>query len=113
MKAIKPIKASEEIFNDYGPLPRSDLLRRYGYVTGNYAQYDVVEFSFDVVCRVKGYESAEPGPENPAVRILYPSPASVAKCANVPLSLNIWKSWTYSNTDIQSQGLYLENRCQT
>lgn len=43
MKSIMPIPAGEEIFNDYGPLPRSDLLRRYGYITQNYAQYDVVE----------------------------------------------------------------------
>ncbi|KAF2715002.1 SET domain-containing protein [Pleomassaria siparia CBS 279.74] len=46
MKAIKPIVAGDEIFNDYGPLPRSDLLRRYGYITENYAQYDVVEIPF-------------------------------------------------------------------
>ena len=46
MKALKPINAGEEIFNDYGPLPRSDLLRRYGYITDNYAQYDVVEIPF-------------------------------------------------------------------
>jgi SET domain-containing protein 6 len=45
MKAIKPIKAGEELFNDYGPLPRSDLLRRYGYTSDRYSQYDVVEFS--------------------------------------------------------------------
>lgn len=43
MRAIKPIRAGEEIFNDYGQLPRSDLLRRYGYITPNYVQYDVVE----------------------------------------------------------------------
>ncbi|KAH7087597.1 hypothetical protein FB567DRAFT_442801 [Paraphoma chrysanthemicola] len=49
MKALKPIRAGEEIFNDYGPLPRSDLLRRYGYVTDNYAQYDVVEIPMDLV----------------------------------------------------------------
>jgi SET domain-containing protein 6 len=49
MKALKAIKAGEEIFNDYGPLPRSDLLRRYGYVTDNYAQYDVVEISMELV----------------------------------------------------------------
>jgi SET domain-containing protein 6 len=49
MKALKPIRAGEEIFNDYGPLPRSDLLRRYGYVTDNYAQYDVVEINMDLV----------------------------------------------------------------
>jgi SET domain-containing protein 6 len=49
MKALKPIKAGEEIFNDYGPLPRSDLLRRYGYITENYAQYDVVEIPHNLV----------------------------------------------------------------
>lgn len=52
MKALKPIKAGEEIFNDYGPHPRSDLLRRYGYVTDNYAQYDVVEIPMELVSDV-------------------------------------------------------------
>ncbi|KAI8940807.1 hypothetical protein NX059_002070 [Plenodomus lindquistii] len=52
MKALKSVKAGEEIFNDYGPLPRSDLLRRYGYVTNNYAQYDVVEIPMDLVSEV-------------------------------------------------------------
>ncbi|KAL1608453.1 Ribosomal lysine N-methyltransferase 4 [Paraconiothyrium brasiliense] len=51
MKALKAIQTEEEIFNDYGPLPRSDLLRRYGYVTENYAQYDVVEIQFDLVAQ--------------------------------------------------------------
>jgi SET domain-containing protein 6 len=45
MRAIKPIKSGEEILNDYGQLPRSDLLRRYGYVTDKYAIYDVAELS--------------------------------------------------------------------
>ncbi|KAF1946996.1 SET domain-containing protein [Clathrospora elynae] len=52
MKALKPIKAGEEIFNDYGPLPRSDLLRRYGYITDNYAQYDVVEIPMELVTEI-------------------------------------------------------------
>src|SRR5437764_5012574 len=56
MKALKPIKAGEEIFNDYGPLPRSDLLRRYGYVTDNYAQYDVVEIPTDLISEVLIHE---------------------------------------------------------
>lgn len=43
MRATKPIKYGEEILNDYGQLPRSDLLRRYGYITDNYSAYDVVE----------------------------------------------------------------------
>ncbi|KNG48379.1 set domain-containing protein [Stemphylium lycopersici] len=52
MKALKPIQAGEEVLNDYGPLPRSDLLRRYGYVTDNYAQYDVVEIPADLVSEI-------------------------------------------------------------
>ncbi|KAE9962716.1 hypothetical protein BLS_010104 [Venturia inaequalis] len=49
MKAIQPIPKGSEIFNDYGPLPRSDLLRRYGYITDNYTQYDVAEILLDMV----------------------------------------------------------------
>lgn len=48
------ISAGQQIFNDYGPLPRSDLLRMYGYLTENYAQYDVVEFSHDLLLEVAG-----------------------------------------------------------
>ncbi|EAW08682.1 ribosomal lysine N-methyltransferase [Aspergillus clavatus NRRL 1] len=59
MKAIKPIAAGDEIFNDYGELPRSDLLRRYGYVTDNYAPYDVIEASLDQICRSAGLENAD------------------------------------------------------
>ena len=49
MKAIRAIQKGEEIFNDYGPLPRADVLRRYGYVTENYAKYDVVEISLELI----------------------------------------------------------------
>ncbi len=45
MRSIRKIKEGEEIYNDYGPLPRSDLLRRYGYITDNYTVYDVAELS--------------------------------------------------------------------
>ena len=45
MRTIKPITSGEELFNDYGSLPRSDLLRRYGYITDGYSIYDVVEVS--------------------------------------------------------------------
>ena len=43
MKALRAIEPEEEIYNDYGPLPRSDLLRLYGYITPRYSQYDVVD----------------------------------------------------------------------
>lgn len=63
MAALKPIKNGEQIWNDYGPLPRSDLLRRYGYVTENYARYDVVELStemmIDVATRSRSMTSEE------------------------------------------------------
>lgn len=51
MKTIKAVKSGEELYNDFGPLPRADLLRRYGYVTENYAKYDVVEISSDLIKR--------------------------------------------------------------
>ncbi|KAL4898554.1 hypothetical protein BDV59DRAFT_6164 [Aspergillus ambiguus] len=59
MKAIKPIAKGEEIFNDYGEIPRADLLRRYGYVTDNYAPYDVVELSLETICKVAGLSDAD------------------------------------------------------
>ncbi|KAM3071995.1 Ribosomal lysine N-methyltransferase 4 [Clarireedia jacksonii] len=49
MRAIKAITKGEEIFNDYGQLPRSDLLRRYGYVTERYSVYDVAEISTELI----------------------------------------------------------------
>ncbi|KAJ5139285.1 uncharacterized protein N7515_004133 [Penicillium bovifimosum] len=63
MKAIKPIQEGEEIFNDYGEIPRADLLRRYGYVTDNYAVYDVVELSLEDICQAAGLSSASPETE--------------------------------------------------
>lgn len=67
MRAIKPINTGEEIFNDYGELPRSDLLRRYGYVTDNYAQYDVVELPLTTIAHAAGYTDIEEQ-EYPQVR---------------------------------------------
>jgi SET domain-containing protein 6 len=59
MKAIKPIQEGEEIFNDYGEIPRADLLRRYGYVTDNYAQFDVIEFSLADICQAAGLPNSD------------------------------------------------------
>jgi SET domain-containing protein 6 len=52
MVSLKPIMQGEEIFNDYGQLPRSDLLRRYGYVTDHYKLWDVVEIEADLIIRI-------------------------------------------------------------
>ena len=54
MVTLKAIKQGEEIFNDYGQLPRSDLLRRYGYVTDSYKKWDVVEVDTDLILKVMG-----------------------------------------------------------
>lgn len=59
MKSIKAIPSGQEIFNDYGELPRAELLRRYGYATENYAQYDVVELPLDTICKVAGFTAAD------------------------------------------------------
>ncbi|KAL9077916.1 MAG: hypothetical protein Q9157_003152 [Trypethelium eluteriae] len=52
MKATKLIKAGEEIFNDYGALPRSELLRRYGYVTSRYGKFDVADLPLPLVVEI-------------------------------------------------------------
>ena len=49
MVASTPLKKGQEIFNDYGQRPRSDLLRRYGYVTDNAKKWDVVELDREAV----------------------------------------------------------------
>jgi SET domain-containing protein 6 len=49
MRTIKSVPKGDELLNDYGLLPRSDLLRRYGYVTDNYAFYDVAEISTESI----------------------------------------------------------------
>jgi hypothetical protein len=51
MIAIKSIEKGDEIFNDYGQLPKSDLLRRYGYVTHRYSRWDVVEVDSELIVR--------------------------------------------------------------
>jgi SET domain-containing protein 6 len=41
--------AGSEILNYYGPLPSSELLRRYGYVTPEHRRYDVIELPWSLV----------------------------------------------------------------
>lgn len=54
MRTTTAIPAGAQLFNDYGALPRSDLLRRYGYITPNYACYDVAEVSSGLLTTVAG-----------------------------------------------------------
>lgn len=51
MKSLRLIKKGEEVLNYYGPLPNSDLLRRYGYTSAKHARYDVVEISWDLITK--------------------------------------------------------------
>ena len=69
MKATRSISAGDEIFNDYGPLPRSDLLRTYGYITDNYAHYDVVELSSQAIYDVAEGKRKNHQRHNTTVRI--------------------------------------------
>jgi SET domain-containing protein 6 len=62
MRAIEPVKAGDELFNDYGEIPRADLLRRYGYITDNYTKYDVVELPLPLICQAAGLEDVESKP---------------------------------------------------
>jgi SET domain-containing protein 6 len=60
MKALGDIPSGAEIFNTYGLLPRSDLLRRYGYITDGYAEYDVVDILHDDIVTVARDEFGVP-----------------------------------------------------
>lgn len=52
MIASKAITKGQEIFNDYGERPRSDLLRRYGYITDSAKKWDLVELSRTAVIQI-------------------------------------------------------------
>ena len=52
MTAVKHIREGGEIFNDYGLLPRSDLLRRYGYIIDSHKKWDVVEIDTTSVLQI-------------------------------------------------------------
>jgi SET domain-containing protein 6 len=48
MRSIKSIAKGEQIYNTYGNLPNSDLLRRYGYVLPD-SKDNIVEISADLI----------------------------------------------------------------
>ncbi|ANZ75617.1 BA75_02653T0 [Komagataella pastoris] len=43
MKAIKPIRKGEQVYNTYGNHPNSEILRRYGYVEWTGSKFDFAE----------------------------------------------------------------------
>lgn len=57
MIALRGIPKGQQIFNDFGQLPRSDLLRRYGYVTENYKKWDIVEVNIETVTQAAGEQN--------------------------------------------------------
>lgn len=97
MEAVIDIKAGEEIFNDYGSLPRSDLLRRYGYVTPNYEQYDVVEIPIDLIVETFKAETKTPDEEvDEKVSFEHLPTGHESVCSCISASCPIWKSKTCS-----------------
>lgn len=48
MRCIKSIAKGEQVYNTYGDLPNSDLLRRYGYIQAH-NPHDVVELPGDAI----------------------------------------------------------------
>ena len=91
MKTLRPIRKGEEILNDYGPLPRSDLLRRYGYITPKYAKYDVVELPRDLIIRCTEHHH-DLEPTDMAERVSRVS-VNAAKCRELTLP-----RWPFSET---------------
>lgn len=63
MVAVKDIRTGDQIYNTYGPLPSSDLLRRYGYLESmNVEDYpmpnDVVEIDALLLVQTLGEDSS-------------------------------------------------------
>lgn len=61
MRAIKPIPANTQVYNTYGDLPNSDLLRRYGYVETGGNEFDVTEIKTESILEafIKIFNSEE------------------------------------------------------
>ncbi|KAI0463033.1 hypothetical protein LJB42_003839 [Komagataella kurtzmanii] len=49
MKAIKPIKKGEQVYNTYGNHPNSEILRRYGYVEWTGSKFDFGEIRLSLI----------------------------------------------------------------
>ena len=53
MRSIQPISKGNQIYNTYGELPNSDLLRRYGYVIPG-SRDDLVEITAESIVQTIG-----------------------------------------------------------
>lgn len=51
MRSIKKIPKGTQVYNTYGELPNSDLLRRYGYVESGGTEFDVVEIPTSLIAK--------------------------------------------------------------
>ena len=70
MKTLKAVRKGEELFIDHGLLPRADMLRRYGYITDDYAEYDVVEIPLNLIKEVSK-EHLKLGEKDIEIRLEY------------------------------------------
>lgn len=59
MKAIKPIKKGEQLYNTYGDMCNADLLRKYGFTDEN-NPFDLCELDGKFVCDASFLASDEP-----------------------------------------------------
>lgn len=87
MVASKAIKKGQEILNDYGQRPRSDLLRRYGYITDNAKIWDVVELdSMTVIQIASEHHNLNESERNG--RVIFAASHTKRKDANTVCSFN-------------------------
>lgn len=49
MRAVKPIKQGEQVYNTYSDHPNAEILRRYGYVEQYGSAHDFAEVSLEVI----------------------------------------------------------------
>ena len=95
MIALKGIPKGEQIFNDYGQLPRSDLLRRYGYITDRYKKWDVTEIDIEsVVEAANEYKNLDEKDKESRVLPFF-RPSTRVEDLLTRASLNLPLSWTY------------------
>jgi N-lysine methyltransferase SETD6 len=58
MRSIRAIPKGQQIYNTYGNLPNSDLLRRYGYVIPD-SRDDIVEIPFEMIVETVPFMTKE------------------------------------------------------
>lgn len=99
MVASKGIQKGQEIFNDYGQRPRSDLLRRYGYITDNAKIWDIVELDNVEVIRIAS-EHHDLNENEKDERVISATLDTAESIANTRCSFNWSKTGMYWKSDM-------------